>query len=523
MAETGKQRAAKIPLDYFRHPSWLDRWRLWLAGIALALAVIWVVAGVLQGQAGQVRYSHGPLATAHALWEDQCQACHIPLVPIREQQWTKALAGSSQDGSARCRNCHEGPPHHAAALPAISGCADCHHEHAGRDASLVRLADSECTQCHIDLPAHTAGGNTRYQSVARFSKSAHPEFQILREHLPDPGTLKFNHKLHLSAGMATVEKGDPNWTLARIPRADRERYRRPGQHDNDRVQLDCTSCHQLDARDLGRPEEQLTFPASAWPAGKPGAYMVPITYENQCQACHPLAIDAGSADRPPIAAPHRLQPADLHAWLRLALVERYLEHSDVLDEFVGTSGPQLPGQRRSEKQRRAAELLDRQVYEAEKLLYRDRQSCGECHEFRSSKAQPIAAALAPGALPQVQVMPTRVPSVWFSHASFSHLPHRALECLACHADAYADSPRASTTSRDVLLPGIDNCLQCHRAAGSRIASARFDCTECHRYHHRDQTAFLPQGATRGAKEHFNVDAFLEGARLDQDAGSGAKP
>src|SRR5262245_61139105 len=49
--ETGKQRASKIPLDYFRHSSPLDRWRLWLAIIALAATVGWIGWAVVNGKA----------------------------------------------------------------------------------------------------------------------------------------------------------------------------------------------------------------------------------------------------------------------------------------------------------------------------------------------------------------------------------------------------------------------------------------------------------------------------------------
>jgi hypothetical protein len=50
--------------------------------------------------------------------------------------------------------------------------------------------------------------------------------------------------------------------------------------------------------------------------------------------------------------------------------------------------------------------------------------------------------------------------------------HQALNCQQCHPAAQ------SRQTQDVLLPGIDNCRQCH-APGS---PARFDCIECHRYH-----------------------------------------
>ena len=85
---TGKQRAVRIPLDYYKHRDPLTRWKLALALLAPALALGWWFGGDAwsRGQAG-LRASHGPVAAVHATWEQQCEACHVPFAPIGPETW----------------------------------------------------------------------------------------------------------------------------------------------------------------------------------------------------------------------------------------------------------------------------------------------------------------------------------------------------------------------------------------------------------------------------------------------------
>ena len=80
-----------------------------------------------------------------------------------------------------------------------------------------------------------------------------------------------------------------------------------------------------------------------------------------------------------------------------------------------------------------------------------------------------------------------VPAIWFQHARFDHVAHRALKCESCHAGV-----EQSRDHHDVLLPGIATCLQCHGPAGSgpdgsARGGASSGCTECHRYHNGDRS------------------------------------
>jgi hypothetical protein len=472
--ETGKQRAVRIPLDYFKHADGLTRWKLTLTALALLLALGWWASGFVTSHEGRLRYSRGPLTAAHATWEANCETCHAPFSPINGVHWSTPLLGKSAEDNSRCQNCHAGPAHHANQKKSDTpSCGGCHHDHQGRDASLVRLPDTDCTNCHGNLAAH-ADGKARFQvSVTRFEPDHHPPFRPLK----DPGRLKFNHNVHLALGMEGAK-----WKLSDIPQADRERYRQPGQRDDKAlVQLACSSCHTQSAGDL----------------------MLPISYENQCRACHPLTFDPKS----PKLIPHRLQPRQVHDFLWGVYADEELakKHRDTTKPaqrlMPGTNVTEEEQAIRKEVDAKLAGRIEAFLYrdkldEADKKVFLGKQTCGECHVYERS-----GSAVVPD-----RIVPPQVPEVWFKHAAFSHAPHRALDCLACHAQA-----KTSTESSDVLLPSIDTCFQCHGPQSQRDGKirggARFDCTECHRYHPGDIGA-----AQRGVTVKRNVEQFLRGVR-----------
>src|SRR5207245_45986 len=70
--ETGKKRASRISLDYFKHPTLLERGKNWLSLLLLLAAVVYV-GYALAGNHKTV--SRGPVAGVHAAWDNNCQAC----------------------------------------------------------------------------------------------------------------------------------------------------------------------------------------------------------------------------------------------------------------------------------------------------------------------------------------------------------------------------------------------------------------------------------------------------------------
>jgi hypothetical protein len=536
--ETGKQRAARIPLDYYKHPDRLARWKLALTALATVAALGWWASGLALGgrdglsssNRGRLRYSHGPVARVHAAWDAKCDACHVPFTPISGgASWTRTLGADTHAADARCQTCHAGPPHHADVEKPeeVASCAGCHRDHRGRDASLVRLPDKDCTTCHAELTAHTRAGKASYANIQAFDRD-HSEFRAKSAY--DPGHLKFNHALHMSEGLTTVKDrqgqgGKAIWTLAQIPADRREQYRRSGQKDGEAVRLDCASCHRTVADEFGPSAlASAGLPARVLPGRGPGAYMLPIVYENQCAACHVLQVPDGAGGAVPVR--HRLQPKALHAELENAFVGRYLASDPgALDHFRPVR--KVPGPTTPQEQQ-AREAIGAQVAAAEKVLFGGaKNTCTECHDYRTSDGKLVAQPTGgdPSAL---KIEPANIPATWFQHAAFDHAAHRAVSCKECHAGAYPEgqgpqvsdlaSAPPSTDHRDVLLPGIKTCRQCHapshRSEGLALGGAGHECTECHTYHDGPRPDAPARGLgdpARDARAELGLRPFLDGA------------
>jgi hypothetical protein len=234
--------------------------------------------------------------------------------------------------------------------------------------------------------------------------------------------------------------------------------------ETDAVQLTCAACHRLDASDFGAPGDQLAgLPqAAVLPPRAAGAAILPITYENQCKACHPLTFDKTAA------VPHRLQPDKVREYLESYFTLKLLESKSTLFD-KNVSRRHIPGKPPDEEMVKASERIKAQADAIQKLLYQGKAGCAECH-YGEPEGQLVPARIAP----------TNVPTIWLPHAKFNHTIHRVVDCESCH-----EGVRDSKTSADVLLPGIETCQQCHAPPSRTRGGARFDCTECHRYHHGD--------------------------------------
>src|SRR5438094_112347 len=108
--------------------------RLWIAALVLTLPI-----GGYFLFAGQRSVSRGPVASVHAAWDSNCQACHASFSGVGiARLWGGSVSHETSD--AKCQTCHLGTEHHSLAKePAGASCGSCHRDHRGRDASLVRL------------------------------------------------------------------------------------------------------------------------------------------------------------------------------------------------------------------------------------------------------------------------------------------------------------------------------------------------------------------------------------------------
>ena len=516
--ETGKQRAARIPLDYYNHPSRLERWKDWLGLVAVLVSGGWLATGLLC-QDGDRRYSRGPVANVHQTWDANCAACHEAFVPIQSDHWAANWMPSwfaSTRKDHQCTSCHSGAIHHRNESTTLS-CVACHHEHRGRDASLVRLADRDCTQCHADLAAFVKPGEElttpkEMLHIRGFSKAeGHGDFQRLVTKAAEQ-KLKFSHDRHLAPGMWTADRGDAKFTLGKLAPADRNRYEAEQRDKGDSapVQLQCASCHQLDV--AGKSPER--------PAGD---YMLPIRYEAHCQACHPLTIERGAdKDRQSsqVAVPHRLQPQDIRRYLEGLYTDKvFKDDLKAFETFVGKRP--LPGKAPAEKSVR--QYYDA-IAKAEKNLFYGNKTCGECHHYDPADA--LSALQADSSEPpKFRIAPTRVPQVWFKHALFNHAAHRAIDCRSCHEDGLEKDGTTPITlsksdkSEQTFIPKMGKCVECHAPQttvdGSIKGGARHDCTECHRYHNGDHALQGMGAERRDPRARRPIEAFLNTGKQEQ--------
>jgi predicted CXXCH cytochrome family protein len=525
--ETGKQRKSRIDLDYYRQDRTVRR-RGRLGVLAALGALIWIGLGPVwdRRHPGAIRIfqqdrlaSPGSLARVHATWESNCEACHHPYAPVNESRWSPLAWLGARAGDTKCQSCHAGPPHHVAQLEADTpACAACHRDHRGPESSLVRTEDETCTRCHENLlGTHrkpTAGSLSITDSVTRFdhNRSHHPEFAaISRGPQSDPGHLEFSHAVHLASGFNAANGGKPLMTYSQLRESDRLRY--GGKNHESRsqpVQLECAMCHRLDGEEnRGKAEGSSR---AGIPGRSDGAYFLPMTYEHDCAACHSLHFDPKA---PSEQVRHGLTPRALLAELR-RFYEAQASRDDpaLLRRFVPPRP--MPGQRPDAVATRVDKAIEEKVGKAMGILLgQNTKGCIKCHDLEPAKAPPDR----PDAIAQTEVVPVNVPAIWFQHARFDHVAHRALKCETCHAGV-----ERSRDHHDVLLPGIATCLQCHGPAGSSPdgsarGGASSGCTECHRYHNGDHPLQGLGASARGvpAGARLSVEQFQRGETINSPA------
>lgn len=545
---TAKAVASRIDLNYFKKPHPLRRGRTWAVATCLVAAGAWAVSVTVRGD--QRVYNPGPVAAAHAMFQNDCTACH---------------AGDGGTGflirnvnphrvtDAACLRCHDAAIHHVNQPPSsvrphpsgqgeyTASCTKCHQEHRGDDA-LAASSDSHCLQCHRDLGA----GNTKsafqvQQSITGFGAGTHPPFGrhpkqgVSTMRLAQDGTLRdatavaFPHSKH----MPTRAEGQKEEQFARVlaqrcvqchttrepnPLARQAAPDASGKWDN------IPSARRQDRhKDLSAPNE--------------GGDMLPINFERHCGSCHFHRLELPGLDprfTPTVAGGQKLDHLEMRlvraqvenhalAPLRAFQIEETVPPADEFSE--PTKRAVKPAEwldrnvamlsdiiRNTSRERRlpftvrlpepatqpasgtgapvttAASDFPRLTPEQESLLVNVHTAvvastlCNSCHGVTGDLS-------APGAGLNLATTPTGIPSSprrWYANSRFDHDAHRSLDCLACHAEA-----PGSSTSSDLLVPGQDNCLQCHHAPTSSNRGAGASCVTCHVFHDRSKERAEP--------------------------------
>ncbi len=365
----------------------------------------------------------GELAASHKFFGAQCNLCHE-----KAFRWVR---------DESCARCHAATRAHADPvkfnLPALgeARCAHCHRDHNGTDGLIIR-DQVLCSECHSDLRQETANATT-LGDVEDFG-DAHPQFSV---NLPQWDANGAFAPVRTSLATPRIEE-QSGLKFPHDAHLDPKGINAP---DGKKV-LSCASCHQPDAG---------------------GAAMKPIDFEPMCQECHRLDFD--------IREPQRQVPHGKIAEIQFMLDEFYARRA--LEGGYGDAAapPQV------QQRRRPGQALSRQE-QAEALAWAREKSRKVGEDLFTGRACTVChtVALRPDAENPWYVAPVRVNGIWYAKAAFTHAKHEAnMKCGDCHAAA------DSKASSDLLIPGIDNCRQCHGGEGARdkVAST---CIACHGYH-----------------------------------------
>lgn len=363
--------------------------------------------------------------------------------PFQFQELAAPRDSSMTRIDQNCLICHAGHSFHEPNVVRQHSCSDCHAEHQG-PGPMRPPPDAQCLSCHGNaavMQASSALGEKMlasafdfhpelgrvlfhlprpergYTQVIHSFAADHPEFEVMRSHLKDPDTLKFNHELHLTPAKA-------KWQGRK---------------------LECDDCHKPDAA---------------------GVYYLRITYEENCRKCHPIQFDIRN---PGLAIPHGSVEL-VRAFLR-TLPQQYADYAartNVTADHVVFAQDQY---RLLRADFPTGEGLERSVFFNEKRQGPDGPAifpgCAYCHQVKESQNS------AP------QITAPVIPDRWLVHGSFNHNKHlqnirtsAKIECATCH-----DAQHSRETS-DILLTSKQTCAGCHSPAGG-VASSCSTCHGYH--------------------------------------------
>jgi len=423
-----------------------------------------------------VFYSPGPISQAHAGFAHDCVKCHDP----NARRMERTIAQSSMD--AACLKCHVDHTFHQPDVIRGHACVQCHQEHV-TSGPMLTTDSVNCVSCHGDaanMQASAESGRQMppdafprppsdglvyfwpvrpvdgYTSVITAFDHGHPAFQIQRENLLDPDTLKFNHERHFQADVPPTARG----------------------------KLTCSSCHRPDAT---------------------GAYLQRLSFERDCESCHSLQFDPRNPD---LTIPHG-DPEKVNGFLR-TLPLQYAQLAEkrgirgeaavadfVQKQLVALRGSFISGEQLEKEvffSARYSGALLRIGQEKSMPTRSGLTGCAYCHEVKASATgTPLVTA---------PVIPDR----WYSRAQFDHAKHITVACTECHAVKH------STKTSDILMPPQSNCLQCHSTKGGVVQT----CTTCHIYHNTSTVAAGSVAGTASLCPMLRASTVLAAPKQEMD-------
>ncbi len=370
-----------------------------------------------------VAWNPGTLSQSHQVFGNrECRTCHqIPFVQVRDHA---------------CLQCHKSLKEHVPRTEltgpkgiefAETRCAECHRDHKGR--AMAPRSQELCDSCHADIRSTDLEAHTK--NVTDFA-SDHPQFRLSLLDAERPDAIK---RVRQDAPKSELVERS-NLKFNHKIHVDPKGIRDP---DKKLHVLKCEDCH--------RPDDG-------------GRLMSPVTFEEHCQSCHSLAFEPQVTKR---QVPHGSEEEVLTTlrefYARLVL-------GDVPpDARAPADLPRMrPGAEISYPERQQAlRIADARAQRVLDELYDKRKVCSTCHFAQRERDG-------------WKVAPVRVARVWMPNALFSHAKHSTEKCATCH-DVYM-----STQSKDIAMPNVDRCRECHVGGRPVMNMVTSDCAMCHKFH-----------------------------------------
>ena len=385
-------------------------------------------------------WNPGPVMLAHQPVGMKCEACHdVAFQQVRDASCLECHANIGQ---------HIGPDLKPAALFEGQRCASCHRDHKGTKPTH-KDDDRLCVDCHRDIEAH-AKQKVASQNVSDFAKD-HPRFRL---------------SLPRAQGVQRVREGSgpleefSNLNFPHATHLDPKGIKHPTK--DKRVVLDCDACHRPDV-------SKRTFE--------------PIAMAKHCSECHNLAFEPAVTTR---QVPHG-SAADAVAAVREFYSDLALTGTrDSFQAAFAMPGEGLlrrPGQPTAEAREAALRVARAKSDKVTRELF-ERRVCKECHVVRRADTEKG---------PEWEIAKVRINHTWMPGARFSHASHATEKCSSCH------DVEKSKTSRDVAMPKIDRCQECHGGSHPEMNKVTSNCLLCHGFHvdqHPWDPAFKPKTGKR---------------------------
>ena len=372
-----------------------------------------------------IAWKTGEFDSAHQFFAKDCKACH-----------QKAFITVRDSACIACHtetHTHADPEFYKLDTLTNTRCATCHKEHNGSNA-LIRRDEQLCGDCHKDLDKQVS---TNLANVRDFGND-HPEFKasLFTYNSAD----KSFNKIRVSMKHIAEHKEQSNLKFNHKKHLSPDGVDAPG---GSRVMV-CADCHQPDPG---------------------GAGMASINMERDCQECHRLEFEPDS--------PQRQVPHGNVEFVLDALTE-YYGNLALQGGYQDVTAPKVvrnrrrPGEHLTREERKVAfDWAKDKALDVGADLFEGRV-CSTCHTVKRVRSDYP---------PRWDIAPVRVADKWFPKANFTHARHKTMLCADCH------DVTKSEKSSDVLIPGIENCHQCH--AGTEASSNEkltSTCVDCHGFH-----------------------------------------